>query len=390
LRGIGILQQHSGLTIVRQGAMSLLIRELGIMRRHDFDMLILFVTARCNSRCRHCFYWRNLDAAHEGLAIADMERIASSMPRFRTLLISGGEPSLRSDLPQIVDAFRQANGIQTVSVPTNGLEPDRISDLAEIIASLDDRLLVTFNVSVDGPSAVNDAIRGVPGSFRRAMETLSRLRSVAGRHANLRIYVNTVICAENLQYLPALARDLRLAESFDGHFFELARGDSPEPGLKSVPPAALKELYQALLPIQEAYLVREESQRRGRLVGALRGIAATGNLIVRYRHQLAVQSSGRKWDFPCVAGRSIGVVDYDGQLRVCELRSTGLPLASYSFDFADTWRSSEIRGEAEMAQSHVCDCTHTCFLGSSQRADPRARLLTAPWLFARYKLGLAL
>jgi len=156
-----------------------LIRELSLVRRPAFDMLIFFVTGRCNSRCRHCFYWRNLGAIHEGLTLEAIETISRTMPTFSTLLLSGGEPTLRSDLPQIVEIFRRKNQIQSVSVPTNGLRFDSIATIARQISELDADLLVTFNVSIDGFSEVHDHIRGVPGAYDSAMKTLHALRQVA-------------------------------------------------------------------------------------------------------------------------------------------------------------------------------------------------------------------
>ena len=106
-------------------------REWRIARQHKFDFLIFFVTGQCNARCHHCFYWNNLGADHVGLSLEKIEKTARSMPPFRTLLLSGGEPTLRKDLPQLIDIFRRHNGIETVDIPTNGLLPDRIAGLAE-------------------------------------------------------------------------------------------------------------------------------------------------------------------------------------------------------------------------------------------------------------------
>ena len=178
------------------------------------------------------------------------------MPPFRTLLLSGGEPTLRSDLLQLIDAFRVHNGVQTVSVPTNGFLPDRIVQIARDIAQLDSHLSVTFNVSLDGFAEVHDAIRGVPGSFERAAQTLQRLRQIGERHPNFQTLVNTVICADNYRQIVPFAEYVRSQGLADGHFFEIVRGDPPEAGMKSVPPEELRRIYQALVPIQEQYLVR--------------------------------------------------------------------------------------------------------------------------------------
>lgn len=364
-------------------------REALISRRHPLDMMIFFVTGQCNSRCRHCFYWQNLGADHYGLELAEVEKLARSMPHFRTLLLSGGEPSLRTDLPELVEKFVRHNRIAHVGVPTNGLLPERIALLAQRISELDPQLLVTFNVSIDGFAETHDMIRGVPGNFNAALKTLSALRAVGASHDNLRVDVNTVISAANYGEVGDFARYVWSEGLVDGHFFELVRGDPPDKMMKVLPPEKLAALYLDLLSIQDGYLKREAVRRRGVLVGRIRHIVDLGSLVNKYRHQLTVYTRQRRWDFPCVAGRAIGVIDYNGDLRVCELRDRSVSLRDVGFDFQTAWNSDVLRDEARIAGSHSCDCTHTCFIGISMRQNFAARALAAPWWFLRYRLGRA-
>jgi len=364
-----------------------ILRELAIMRQHSFEMLIFFVTGRCNAKCHHCFYWKNLGPAHVGPSLENVEKLARSMPPFRTLLLSGGEPTLRSDLPQLVEVFRTSNQIQNVSVPTNGLLPDRIAKLAQSIAELDPQLFVTFNLSIDGFAEIHDHIRGVHGSFDSAMQTTQKLHQVAKEHQNFRVLLNTVICADSYQQIVPFAEQIKSTGWVDGHFFEIIRGDPPDVRIKAVPPEELKRIYKALIPIQEGYLTREARRKRHGLLGLWRQVSNVGNLINRYRHQWAVHSLSAKWDFPCMAGEGIGVVDYSGHMRICELRGESVDLAEYDYNFSSAWRSTTLRREAGIAETHTCDCTHTCFLGVSMRQDFSARFIKAPWLYLLYKIG---
>jgi Fe-coproporphyrin III synthase len=362
-------------------------REAALMRQRSLDMMIFFVTGRCNARCRHCFYWQNLGIDHKGLSLEQIGLMTQSMPRFRTLLLSGGEPSLRDDLPDVVSHFLLHNHIEHLGVPTNGLLPNRIAALADRISDLDERLLVTFSVSIDGYAETHDAMRGVPGAYQAAMRTLSLLREVAASHANFRTHVNTVISAANLTEVKLFAEHLTSTQLVDGHFFELIRGDPPDVMLKMLPPAELGNLYVQLLSIQERYIKQESVRRRGRYGGGLRYVMDVGNLVNRYRHQLFAYSRQRRWNFPCLAGESIGVIDYDGGLRACELRERSVSLTEHNLDFDQAWNVDILRQEAQVARSHICDCTHTCFIGASMRHSFRARLFEAPWSFARYRLG---
>ena len=68
--------------------------------------LTLFVTSRCNIRCKMCFYWEPVEnkSTHE-ITLEEVDKISKSMPNFFWLLISGGEALVRKDLPEIVETF---------------------------------------------------------------------------------------------------------------------------------------------------------------------------------------------------------------------------------------------------------------------------------------------
>ena len=98
------------------------------MPRRGLDTLILFVTSRCNARCRTCFYWEELNQAHD-LSRDELERLSSTMPAFNEIWLSGGEPTLRSDLAGIVETFVHNNAIRSINLPVNGLNPSRLTGL---------------------------------------------------------------------------------------------------------------------------------------------------------------------------------------------------------------------------------------------------------------------
>jgi Fe-coproporphyrin III synthase len=301
-------------------------------------------------------------------------------------LLSGGEPTLRKDLPDLVSIYLKHNKIRTVSVPTNGLLPQRIASLASAIARLDSQLHVTFNLSIDGFEDTHDRIRGVPGNFRKSLETLRLLRQVAAECPNLEILVNSVICADNYGEVAPFAEFIRNEKLADGHYFEVVRGDPPDVRIRAVPPDALRRIYDAVLPIQAGYLRTNLRHLHG-LRRMWREIEGLGGLIYRYRTQWSVHTHGARWPVPCMAGEAIAVVDYDGRMRVCELRDTAVKLADYDYDFAAARNSSALLAERAAAKSHQCDCTHVCFVNTSVKYSLRERFFALPWFYLRYRLG---
>jgi MoaA/NifB/PqqE/SkfB family radical SAM enzyme len=133
----------------------------------------LEIIAACNLACTHCFAG-TLPRNHDPLRVPEMDHLfgdLASLGSFR-LGLTGGEPLLRKDLFDILDA-----------AVSHGLHPCLTTNallLTEHTArELGRRELVWLNISLDGPTAeVNDAIRG-PGTFAAVLDRLHLLR----RHA---------------------------------------------------------------------------------------------------------------------------------------------------------------------------------------------------------------
>jgi hypothetical protein len=88
-----------------------------------------------------------------------------------------------------------------------------------------------------------------------------------------------------------------------------------------------------------------------------------------------------------LAGDAIAVIDYNGKLRVCELRDAIVDLAEYDYNFEAARRSPVIQEESKIARSHQCDCTHVCFINTSVRFSLKQRFLALPWYYWRYRLS---
>src|SRR6516164_9343832 len=148
------------------------------VRSPRFNSLFLFVTSRCNSLCRTCFYFDKLNSTDD-LTVEQIARISETAPPFRKLWISGGEPFLRAELAEIVGMFVRRNGVRNVNLPTNGLLPDKMFPIMDRMLELCPETSIDLNFSLDGFQETHDAIRGVPGGFERTIETM---REAAARY----------------------------------------------------------------------------------------------------------------------------------------------------------------------------------------------------------------
>ena len=93
-----------------------------------------FVTNKCNCACKHCFALKELNnPLRDDLTLDEIRQISFSMGNFIYLLIGGGEPFLRPDLPEIVRIFYENNNVLNVTIATNGSLTDTIIDCTKQI-----------------------------------------------------------------------------------------------------------------------------------------------------------------------------------------------------------------------------------------------------------------
>src|SRR6266481_115676 len=121
-------------------------------------ILILYPHSRCNCRCVMCDIWKTTDARE--ITPADLDRHAADIESLgvRWVVFSGGEPLMHSDLFRLCARLRSLN--IRLSVLSTGLLLEK--NAPPIIDHVDEVI-----VSLDGPQAIHDDIRRVPGAFER-------------------------------------------------------------------------------------------------------------------------------------------------------------------------------------------------------------------------------
>ncbi len=151
------------------------------------------LTSFCNLRCKMCHYWKT--EREEALSTEQWMDVLGQLAALgcRKVHFSGGEVFLRRDY---LDLIEHGTALKLkINMTTNGtlLTKDRLRRLVKAKPN-------SISLSLDGPKAsVHDAIRGIPGSFKR---TLGTLRQLVGKVPRVR--VNSVIQRTNYRHLPAL------------------------------------------------------------------------------------------------------------------------------------------------------------------------------------------
>lgn len=136
-------------------------------------------TQRCDHDCLHCYNaWKNPVGYPEGeLGTAETTALLDRMVEqtgARLVTLSGGEPLLRKDLPEIVDHLA-GRGL-TLNLISNGrkLDAERIARLAPKISLFELPLL-------SSDRAIHDRLSGSPGAFDRVTNAIADLKRAGAR-----------------------------------------------------------------------------------------------------------------------------------------------------------------------------------------------------------------
>ena len=203
------------------------------------------VTLRCNAHCNFCDYWKTDPAERQN----ELKSYVDAARFFNPMMITwtGGEPTLRRDLEDLVAGVDRAIRIKYMTLITHGgmLTPERAQ-------SLWDAGINQFNISLDYLDQRHDEARGIPGLVDRIMNNVVAMRE-RGIDA---IRFNTVIKRSNLDELvPIVKRAAALGAGVNFSCYTDNKNGNAD-GL--IPPAEVRKLEEVI-----AELLAFKRKRRG-------------------------------------------------------------------------------------------------------------------------------
>ncbi len=182
------------------------------------EIVFLVVNSRCNLRCRMCDigrrnrqgqFYRTMNRDGEELAPERIYTLVDDLVQAPggpvKIALTGTEPLLYEDL-EAVCAYILRAGLP-LQITTNGW---LLADFASFLVKTG---LTELWVSLDGPAAVHDRIRGRDGAFGRAMAGLlavARLKTAQAARQP-KVAVNCTISELNQAHLAAFAEELAAA-----------------------------------------------------------------------------------------------------------------------------------------------------------------------------------
>jgi len=307
--------------------------------------LTISVSYRCNSRCKTCNVWQR---PNDDFTLEEYEKTFASIGHAAYwFTFSGGEPTLRKDLPEMVElAYRYCRpGI--INIPTNGIQDKIIPARIERVLQAAPTSEVIINLSLDGVGEKHDQVRGVKGNFERAMRTYAGLKALKGRYKNFTLGVHTVISNFNIDEFDNIYNFVHGELQPDSFITEIAeeRVELDTVGMGITPPI---EKYTPVIERLQQDIRQSEFTGVTRITQAFRD---------RYYDLVKRTLVEKRQIIPCMAGISSAQIAPNGDVWTCCIRAESVGnLRDYSYDFGTVWRTAKAGELRRSIKAGECYC----------------------------------
>jgi MoaA/NifB/PqqE/SkfB family radical SAM enzyme len=186
--------------VPRDLANTLVVSKLKAIRP---TVLIYNCTFVCDARCTMCNNWKRGNRK-EDMTLAEIDGAMDHefWGAVENLNISGGEPTTRNDLPEMVEMFhKRLPRLRKIGINTTGLTPHRaIPMLTRIVEfCVSKGLLISIRVSLDGIGDIHNEVRQVKRGFDKACQTIEAMQALAEKHPMFSFGIASTIFATNLE-----------------------------------------------------------------------------------------------------------------------------------------------------------------------------------------------
>jgi len=316
-------------------------------------LLNILVTSVCDMRCTHCFFTDELDDRPRKklqMKTHELQRVSETLGgSLGVLIIAGGEPFTRKDLPEIVRAFYENNRLESVYLMSNGQIQKRIMpDVTRILEECPN-LNVAVALGIDGLKEQHEKIRQKPGSWDIAIDTARQLQAIKREYGRLDIQTCTCFMHSNqdtiFEWYDFLKYDLKP----DKVNFNYIRPPSADPVELDIDHARYARLAQLI----------DEDSRHAAIKNNYGGSAGFFKAAIDiYMHGLIAKAQEeQKAQMTCYAGTAGGVIYDEGTVSSCENLAPIGNLRDYDWNFQRLWLSPAMQARRKQAAAG-CFCTH--------------------------------
>jgi MoaA/NifB/PqqE/SkfB family radical SAM enzyme len=281
-----------------------------------------------------CHIWQNPTLPQDEITLATIAKIPGGIDN---LNITGGEPTLRRDLAEIVDVLHPK--ARTLEISSNGLHAERLEPIIRKYPN------TKIRFSLEAASVKNDRIRGEKDGFARKVAGLRRLKELGATD----IGFATVIQDDNADdiielYRLARREGVELATSALHNAFQFHKSDN-------IP-------YDRVRVARSIEALITEMLRTWSVKNWFRAYLNLG---------LIAKTLGQDRLIPCTAATDFAFIDPWSDVYACNVRPDLLMGNLARTSWADVFR-----GDAAAAiRDKVGQCTQNCWMVTTARTAMR-------------------
>ncbi len=296
--------------------------------------LSVILTYRCDSRCSMCNIWQNPTRTNSEVTLETLEQLPGG---FDHLNLTGGEPTLRKDLAEIVDVLSPK--ACTMEISTNGLHPDK---LVPIVKRHPD---IKIRISVEGFEATNNCIRGEKEGFSKKMECMDALIEAGGRDLGFA----TTFQDENVDeivdlYVMSRDKGVEFATSALHNGFQFHKDDNVPYDRRAIA-SRVEDLVSEMMKAWDAKTLFRAYLNLGLIAKVL----------------------GHDRLIPCTAGSMFAFIDPWSDVYACNVR----PDLKMGNLLQASWKEIMSSPLAKEQRQKVAACTQNCWMVASAKTAMR-------------------
>jgi len=301
--------------------------------------LTVISTYRCNSKCQMCSIWKNPTDPREEVSLATLSKLPGG---FDNLNVSGGEPTLRNDLAEMIDILYPKAKITEIS--SNGLHAERI---VPIIIKYPN---IKVRFSLDGNKQTSNVIRGEDDGFKKKVQGLQMLKEAGGTDLGFAITIQD----ENIEDLVWL--------------YEFTRNAGVE-----LSTSTLHNAWQ--FHKNDNYFYDRVNVAR-QVEGLITAMLKTNTIKNWFRAYLNLglikKILGQDRLIKCTAGSDFIFIDPWSDVWACNVR-TDLQMGNLQKQNWEEILSSQV---AEKSRAKVENCKQNCWMVTTARTAMRSKIFT--------------
>lgn len=301
--------------------------------------LTVISTYRCDSKCQMCSVWQNPTDPREEVSLETLSKLPGG---FDNLNVSGGEPTLRKDLAEVIGILYPKAKITEIS--SNGLHVERLVPIVKKYPNIKVRL------SLEGKELTSNKIRGEKGGFQKKVEGLQLLKEAGGEDLGFALTIQDENI-EDLVWLYEFSRNMgaELATSTLHNAWQFHKNDN--------------YFYDRVKVARQVEGLITAMLRTNTIKNWFRGYLNLG---------LIKKILGQDRLIKCTAGSDFIFVDPWSDVWACNVRSD-VPMGNLHRQSWEEIITSEAAGKS---RARVVNCQQNCWMVTTARTAMRSKIFS--------------